>query len=202
LNSALAEAYSAAARTAGLSVESVDIDALDFDLRLQGGYSRPQALEPALGELQAKIAQAAHLVVASPVWWGSVPASFKGFIDRVFLPGWAFRSGGSAFPQRGLAGRSARVLLTMDAPGWWDLFKYGRSASRQLEKAWLEFVGIKSYGVERFTSIEKTDAQARHKMLEHAARLGRRDAHKVLARGLEKATSSLAPTPVGRERAA
>ena len=178
-NSGLAEAYADAAAAAGLTVETVDTDALDFDLRLRHGHAKDQALEPALRQLMQQVEEAAHIVVASPVWWGSVPASFKGLIDRLFLPGWAFRSGTSAFPERGLRGRTARVLLTMDAPGWWDRFIYGKSASRQLEKAWLEFVGMKSLGVERFTAIEKTDAKARQAMLDRAARLGARDAAKA-----------------------
>jgi putative NADPH-quinone reductase len=38
-----------------------------------------------------KIKWADHLVWIHPVWWGGLPALTKGFIDRVFLPGFAFR---------------------------------------------------------------------------------------------------------------
>lgn len=183
-NSALAQSYAEGLNGVGVEVSRVDTDALDFDLRLRGPDFGSQPIEPDIERLMAQVARSAHVVVASPVWWGSVPASLKGLIDRTFLPGWAYRSGESAFPERGLVGRTSRVLLTMDAPGWWDRFKYGRSASRQLENAWLQFVGMKSMGVARFTSIEKTDAAARSRMLRKAHALGRGDGRRVVARGL------------------
>ena len=181
-NTALASNYQRGAESVGLRVDSVDTDSLEFDLRLRGPTFGSQPLEPALATLQAKLAKAAHLVVASPVWWGSVPASFKGLIDRTFLPGWAYRTGDTAFPERGLKGRSSRVLLTMDAPAWWDRLKYARSASRQLEDAWLAFIGISSLGVTRFSSIEKSNVESRSRMLNKAELLGRRDGVKVAAR--------------------
>ncbi|TPV92649.1 MAG: NAD(P)H-dependent oxidoreductase [Myxococcales bacterium FL481] len=182
-NHALARRYVQGLLRSCLSVDAVDIDALAFDARLKGpDFGAQQPLEPALVELQEQIARASHLVVAAPVWWGSVPASFKGMIDRVFLPGWAYRYGEASTPEAGLKGRSARVLLTMDAPSWWDRFVYGRSASRQLERAWLRFVGIESYGVTRFAGIKDTDAARRTQMLDRAESLGASDAAKLLAR--------------------
>ncbi|TPV95245.1 MAG: NAD(P)H-dependent oxidoreductase [Myxococcales bacterium FL481] len=197
-NRALAGRYVQGLARSGLRVDEVDVDALAFDLRLRGPDFGAQELEPALLELQAQIARAAHLVVASPVWWGSVPASFKGMIDRVFLPGWAYLYGDAATPQAGLKGRSARVLLTMDAPSWWDRFVYGRSASRQLERAWLRFVGIQSYGVTRFTGIKNTDSARRDRMLDRVEALGARDASQVRARFPRVAATS---HPVGADEA-
>ena len=49
------------------------------------------SLEPDLVELQELIQSANHLVLISLVWWGSVTALMKGFLDRVLLPGFAFK---------------------------------------------------------------------------------------------------------------
>ncbi len=178
-NHALADAWRAGAEAAGLTVETIDVDSLDFDLRLHGPDFGAQPLEPAILDVQRAVAEASHLVVASPVWWGSVPASLKALVDRTFLPGWAYRTGEGAFPARGLTGRSARILLTMDAPGWYDRLVYGRSAARQLRDAWLKFVGMSPVEVTRFASIEKTSAEDRARMLAKAERIGARDAQRV-----------------------
>jgi len=42
-------------------------------------------------EIQEKIKLADGLIFIYPVWWGSMPAILKGFIDRVFTPGFAFK---------------------------------------------------------------------------------------------------------------
>ncbi|MCP1501237.1 NAD(P)H dehydrogenase (quinone) [Pseudomonas migulae] len=39
---------------------------------------------------QARIDRADHLVLVYPVYWWSMPAILKGWIDRVFTNGWAF----------------------------------------------------------------------------------------------------------------
>ncbi len=41
--------------------------------------------------LQKKIKQASGIIFIYPVWWGGMPAILKGFIDRVFTPGFAFK---------------------------------------------------------------------------------------------------------------
>jgi putative NADPH-quinone reductase len=50
-------------------------------------------------------------------WWWSAPALLKGYIDRVFLPGFAMRYH-ERFPyvEPLLRGRSARVIYTQNSP--------------------------------------------------------------------------------------
>jgi len=68
------------------------INELDFNPNLQFGYRKRTELEPDLLKAQELIKWADHLVWIYPVWWGSIPAIMKGFIDRVFLPGFAFQT--------------------------------------------------------------------------------------------------------------
>ena len=42
-------------------------------------------------EIQEKIRLADGLIFIYPVWWGGMPAILKGFMDRVFTPGFAFK---------------------------------------------------------------------------------------------------------------
>jgi NAD(P)H dehydrogenase (quinone) len=95
---------------------------LRFDLVLRGGYHSAKPLEPDVGEQQELIRWCEHLIVVTPNWWWSAPALLKGYIDRVFLPGFAMQYH-ARFPyvEPLLKGRSARVLYTQNSPwlaGW------------------------------------------------------------------------------------
>ena len=89
----LAQSYIEGARAAGAEVRLLALGALTFDPLLHAGYRGEQALEPDLQAAQAQITWAEHLVWVYPTWWGAMPALLKGFIDRVFLPGFAFNPG-------------------------------------------------------------------------------------------------------------
>ena len=90
---------------------------LVFDPVLHNGYSDIQALEPDLLSAQSDILWATHLVFVFPIWWGGIPALMKGFLDRIFLPGFAFKyRAGKTFPDKLLQGRTAHLLVTLDTP--------------------------------------------------------------------------------------
>jgi len=179
-NQALGAAWAEGARASGLAVEVVHLADLDFELRLDDGDEGP--LEPDLIDLQARIADAAHLVIAAPVWWGSVPAVLKGFIDRTFQFGWAHGKDDKGNPTSGLTGRTGRLVMTMDAPRIWDRFMYGRSATRQLKDATLWYSGVKPTKVSMFAGIDSTTPARRAAMLESARKAGQKDAHALLKR--------------------
>ncbi|OLF54544.1 NAD(P)H-dependent oxidoreductase [Pseudomonas chlororaphis] len=76
------------------SFEIADLFAEGFDPRFNAAdhaVHRRQAPPPAdvLAE-QARIDRADALVLVYPVYWWSMPALLKGWIDRVFANGWAF----------------------------------------------------------------------------------------------------------------
>jgi NAD(P)H dehydrogenase (quinone) len=120
LCAALAEAYAEGAREAGLPVQLLRLGELDFDPVLRTARAGDQPLEPALVAAQQALLQARHLAFAYPVWWGTMPALLKGFLDRVLVSGFAYRyRSGSPLWDRLLAGRSAELLVTMDAPPWY-----------------------------------------------------------------------------------
>src|SRR5690606_22204917 len=88
---ALARAYAAGAEAGGASVRLIDLSAVTFEPILKFGYRQRTELEPALVEAQQLIKQARQLVFVYPTWWGAMPAILKGFLDRILLPGFAFR---------------------------------------------------------------------------------------------------------------
>ena len=94
------ESYCAALSSAYLEgakerkIDILRIRDLKFDPNLQFGYRKRTELEPDLIMCQELIRNASHLVWVYPVWWGSVPAILKGFLDRVLVPGFAFKKAG------------------------------------------------------------------------------------------------------------
>ncbi|MDZ3832915.1 MAG: NAD(P)H-dependent oxidoreductase [Sphingopyxis sp.] len=83
-----------AAAAAGNEVEIADLTAEGFDPRFSmsdietfGQVASPPA--SILAE-QARIDRADRLVLVYPVYWWSMPALLKGWIDRVFANGWAY----------------------------------------------------------------------------------------------------------------
>ncbi|HMO49655.1 MAG TPA: NAD(P)H-dependent oxidoreductase [Kiritimatiellia bacterium] len=171
---ALAEAYGRGAAEAGHTVTHLRLGALNFDPVLHAGYTREQPLEPDLLKAQEHIRNADHLVFVFPVWWGGLPALLKGFIDRVLLPGFAFKyHKNSPWWDRLLTGRSAELWMTMDAPAWYYRWVVRRPAYHQMKTAILGFCGITLTRTVAMGPVKGSTEARREKWLNHAYRKGR-----------------------------
>lgn len=143
LNGALHSAGLAALRDAGHEVEVSDlyamkwnpvVDRADFGLgdepRLHVGPASSAALDqgtlsPDILAEQAKLERADLVVLQFPLWWFGLPAILKGWIDRVFVRGFAYglpdpeRPGRSlryGAPGGPLAGKRALAVVTVGGP--------------------------------------------------------------------------------------
>ena len=140
----LAQAYKQGALDAKAEIKEILVSDLRFDPVLHAGYRQTQELEEDLTRSQSFIKWADHIVFVCPTWWGTMPALLKGFIDRVFLPGFAFKyREGSVFQDKLLMGKSARLIVTMDAPAWYYRLFYNSAGHNAMKKATLQFCGIK-----------------------------------------------------------
>lgn len=140
----LAESYADGVRASLGNVRILHLGDMKFDPSLHEGYREVMPLESDLQAAQALISQAKHIVFFYPQWWGSCPAILKGFIDRVFLPGFAFRyHEKGALWDKLLKGRSGEIWLMSDSPWIWFFFKYWNSPIKWLKTATLEFSGIR-----------------------------------------------------------
>ncbi|MEO4046332.1 NAD(P)H-dependent oxidoreductase [Pseudomonas sp. CAU 1711] len=170
---AIAEAYVRGARTRGHAVRQLHLGELQFDPILREGYGQSQTLEPDLLEAQRQIHWAEHLVFVYPVWWGGVPALLKGFFDRVFLPGFAFKyRNRSQLWDKLLSGRSADLLVTLDTPPWYFRWIYGAPAHRQMVRTILGFCGIKTRRLAEFAPVRPSSEEQRQGWLRRAEKLG------------------------------
>ncbi|MHC0443135.1 NAD(P)H-dependent oxidoreductase [Flavobacterium sp. 3-210] len=172
-NFAIAESYKNGAIASGAQVETVTIADLKFSPNLQFGYQKRTELEPDLMESWEKIKRADHLVWIHPVWWGGLPAITKGFIDRLFLPGMAFQyRENSVWWDKLLKGKTAYIITTLDQPGWYYRFFFGRPSVNQLRKSTLEFCGVKPVKVSYIGIIKTANEIRRKKWLEKVYNFG------------------------------
>lgn len=132
-----------AALPAGTEVDRFAARDLTFALTLRQGYKCDQEWEPDLHRLGAALDACDHLVVGFPLWWGAEPALLKGLLDRLLLPGFAFRyHRNDPWWDRKLAGRSADMIVTMDTPPWYLRLAYGDPVGRRWRKQVLGFCGF------------------------------------------------------------
>lgn len=176
LNYALAESYAAGARAAGKEVRLLKLGELNFDPILHLGYNGQQPLEPALLEAQEDILWADHLVWVYPSWWGNMPALLKGFIDRTFVPGFAFKyRPNSVWWDKYLTGRSARIIMTMDTPKIYNTLLYRNANINALKHATLHYCGIKPVYVSTFPTVRSSDETQRKQWIKEVYALGQKD---------------------------
>lgn len=175
-NQALVSAYQKGAIASAAEVRLINIRELDFNPNLQFGYRKRTELESCLLQAQEWIQWADHLVWIYPVWWGSVPAIMKGFIDRVFLPGFAFKKKeNSVWWDKYLKGKTARLICTLDQPAWYYRLIYGAPSHQAMKKLTMQFVGVKKVRITTIGPIRNSAEDFRKKWLKKVENLGKRN---------------------------
>lgn len=173
LLNAMADAYAEAATSAGHQVRRIEVAKLDFTfLRTQSDFET--------GELPASLVQprddmrwAEHWVFLFPLWHGTMPALFKGFLEHIFRPGFTMEYREKGFPKRLLAGRSARVVVTMGMPVMLYRWYFGAFGVRSFERSMLSFAGIKPVR-ESLYGLTFADDKKRARWIEDMRRHGSR----------------------------
>lgn len=103
LTYAVAKAFTEAAKKNGHEIEVADLMAEAFDPVLrepdEPDWANPNKVySTAVQNEMARIERNEATVMVFPVWWWSMPALLKGWIDRVWNNGWAY--GDKKYPRR------------------------------------------------------------------------------------------------------
>ncbi|WP_141579206.1 NAD(P)H-dependent oxidoreductase [Actinomadura sp. WMMA1423] len=174
-----------ALRGAGYRVDVLDLysDAWDPTLSRDDfpsveGHFKPQAEQMrAVGNGTLDATVQAHLdrllaadllVLSFPMWWFSLPAVLKGWVDRVFVMGAVFGGDHGLFGEAALAGKRAMLLFTTG--GSRESFMPGGAFGPMddflfhIHRGMLEFVGYRvldpvvTYGPAHMTEEERAAA--------------------------------------------
>ena len=173
---ALLDAYQKGAVASGAICKTLYLSRLHFNVNLADGYKTGDTmqLEEDLAASQALLTWADHVVLVYPNWWGFMPAITKGFIDRILLPGFAFKHhSGKIFPEKLLKGKSIRLMVTMDTPKWWFYLIYRASQYQILKNIVFGYVGFDPVRFSTFGFIRKSTDTLRKSWLQKAEQLGR-----------------------------
>ncbi|XDD47054.1 NAD(P)H-dependent oxidoreductase [Leptospira sp. WS39.C2] len=173
----LANTYVEAAKSSGHEAHLLNLTELNFDYNLKFGYhkEKKQTLEPDIVKSQSLIQNANHLVFIYPSWWASMPAILKAWIDRVFLPGFAFAyQKHSPFPKQLLKGKTARIIITMDAPTWYYKWVNRSPGVQLLKHGTLQFCGVKKVKVTYLDQIRFRNHETLSKWIQNIEQLGKK----------------------------
>jgi NAD(P)H dehydrogenase (quinone) len=176
-NGAVCDALCEGLRETGHTIDRADLNAEGFDPVLRGPELDLLGVAPPdqdVAAYQQRVLRADALAFIFPVWWFGLPSILKGFIDRVFQEGFAFRftSGGRV---RGLlAHKRALVICTAGASS--SLYRrFGFSGP--LEKTFVEWTlqtcGVRMVRQVVFHNMKKASATTRARYLKQARQLGR-----------------------------
>jgi NAD(P)H dehydrogenase (quinone) len=159
---------------------------LDFDPNLRYGYRERMTLEPDLVEAKQALQSADTVVIATPLWWGSVPALLKGFFDRALLPQQEYRYTKLGLVDGLLPARNGRLLLLADTP-WYFVPFTGLPAQTHVARGTMRFCGIRSVRTHRMLGVKDASDATITRWLDRAERLGAADGRRA---GAPQATAA------------
>jgi NAD(P)H dehydrogenase (quinone) len=93
---------------------------------------------------QQKIAEADKLIFIYPIWWNSMPAVLKGWLDRVLTSHFAFKFDPYGIPVKLLKGRRALLFITGGTNRCLAWIFLRDRAAKIMAKDTLGFCGIKT----------------------------------------------------------
>lgn len=157
-------------------IDAIDIIDFDFNLNIDFNKHDDQPIEQDILTAQEKIKQADHIVWIYPLWWGTMPALLKGFIDRVFTPGFAFkyREDGSGKWDKLLTGKTSEIICTIDYPIWALKWVYAEAGVKVMRNMILKFCGIKTKRTTYLGPIINSTPEQREKWLLQIEKLASR----------------------------
>lgn len=168
-------------RAAGHEVVETDLYAEGFEPALtaaeRAAYFRPDYDPSAVRPLVDRLLWAEALVLCFPHWWFDQPAMLKGYFDRVWAPGVAFRhdlAGGRIEPLLGKL-RHVAVLTSFGSP-WWIAELYMRNPARRILKNGLlkACAPQAAFHYRAHYDMDRSTAASRTRFLGEAAALMRR----------------------------
>ena len=111
-----------------------------------------------------------QLIFIFPTWWSGMPAILKGFIDRVFVAGFAYQNG-----PRGPVGQldgKAWIITTHNTPKMF--LPFSQDYAKVLKYQILKPCGIKQVKMTQVTRVEYMSDHQRKEELEKISQIAKR----------------------------
>ena len=177
---AVSERARAALAALGCEIIHHDLYADGFDpcLTAEEAYSIGDTLEKALSaasdstlrKYRTEIASVDGLLVVHPNWWGKPPAILAGWLDRVLVPGVAYRlPSADGLPEGLLAIKIALIFNTSDTPAEREKNELGDPLELMWGRCVLPYCGVETYRRHVFRPVVGSSDEQRANWLAEAA---------------------------------
>ena len=122
-------------------------------------------LDPTVFRYKKKLEWADHIVMIFPVWWMSMPAMMKGFVDKVIFPGVAYDMDNGRLVSRLASLKQVTVISTMNTPA--DIYRdmFGNSLEGSLIKGTFNQIGIHDAEWISFNMVKQVGTEVREQWL-------------------------------------
>lgn len=173
-----------AIRAAGRDVEFADLAAEGFDPRFTAAdlalYRGTSGVPAEIVVEHERIDRAEHLVLVFPMYWWSMPALLKGWIDRVFVGGWAYDAAPGA-AQFGMLDRLTIHLVIVAGDDAKSFERHGipQAVSTQIERGIVTYSGA-THG--STTYVYESDTKVGDLLVEEIRELGEKLAVRTASR--------------------
>jgi len=152
-------------------VDVINLDKDQFDPRMTSAdlkaFVEHTAVDPQVIGYQERIRTADHLIFIFPIWWDIMPATTKGFIDRVLSPGLAYDHHPRGFGLVPLLKNLKSIILitTMNKPAIMYSVLIGNLIRKVMVKSVFKTMGYKNVNWISFTSVKRVSQEKRVKWL-------------------------------------
>lgn len=166
-NAAIAQVIQEEINKKGGPIKVKDLYAMNFNPVLSEediqGFRSGQLSEDIKQE-QADVTWADLIILQGPVWWHSVPAILKGYIDRVFSLGFAYRYTRQG-PEGLLKGKKGLLITTSGADQKAGEMSGMLSTLNRSVAGVFPFTGFEQFKQHNFFAVTTVSDEARKQML-------------------------------------
>ena len=101
-----------------------------------------EGVDPIVLKYMKELRWAEHIVMIFPIWWMSMPAMMKGFVDKVIFPGVVYKMEGGNLVSMLSGLKQVTIITTMNTPS--DVYKsmFNNSIEGSLIKGTFNKIGI------------------------------------------------------------
>ena len=164
-------------RKSGQPFRIINLDQDDFDPVMRskdllafvgagkGGPDALDAVDDQVKEYKRHLEWAEHLVMIFPIWWMTMPAMTKGFVDKVIFPAVAYNMEGGRLVSR-LSVRKVSVITTMNTPA--DVYRerFNNAVEGSLINGTFRQIGIEDIRWTSINGVKQASQEQRVKWLE------------------------------------
>ncbi|WPP33862.1 NAD(P)H-dependent oxidoreductase [Streptomyces sp. CL7] len=119
-----------------------------------------------------RLERATDLVLVFPVYWWSMPALLKGWIDRVFVNGWAFEYSATSGLRPKLQALTTHLLpIAGDDSGSYERHGYEEALRTQIEHGIVDYCGSRRGATAFIHESEQASSEATARSVDRAVRI-------------------------------